>query len=93
MDVLPIQASAVPCERVFSSGKETMSARRNRIGSDLMESLQMLKFRIRKGRSLNFTSGFDWNDELRDLESNMKHGHSIPEDISSFIDSFRPTSD
>jgi len=25
MDIIPIQASSVPCEHVFSSGKETMS--------------------------------------------------------------------
>lgn len=46
MDILPIQASAVPCERVFSSSKETMSGRRNRINPGLMEALQMLKFSI-----------------------------------------------
>lgn len=44
MDYLPIQGSAVPCERVFSSAKETMSNRRNRILYGLMEQLQMLKF-------------------------------------------------
>ena len=31
MDILPIQGLAVPCERVFSSAKETMSARQNHI--------------------------------------------------------------
>ncbi|KAG9029000.1 hypothetical protein FRB95_005820 [Tulasnella sp. JGI-2019a] len=56
MDHLPIQASAVPCERVFSSGKETMTAWRNRIKPELKEALQMLKFALRKKR-LNFTGG------------------------------------
>jgi hypothetical protein len=44
MDVLAIQGSSVPCERVFSSGK------------DLMEALQMLKFFIHNGK-LDFTVG------------------------------------
>jgi hypothetical protein len=44
MDVLPAQASAVPCERVFSSSKETCSQCRNRLSPKLMEALQMLKF-------------------------------------------------
>jgi hypothetical protein len=66
MDILPIQASAVPCERVFSSGKETMTACRNCISGELMEALQLLKFSICQGRGLNltldFTSGLDWDN-------------------------------
>ena len=54
MDILPAQASAVPCECLFSSGKETYTARRNRIRPRLMEALQALKFSSRKG-SLNLT--------------------------------------
>jgi hypothetical protein len=33
-----------------------------------MESLQMMKFSIRKGRSLTFTEGMSWVDELHDIE-------------------------
>jgi len=47
MDVLPAQASSVPCERLFSSGKETCTARRNRIKPNLMEALQALKLSSR----------------------------------------------
>ena len=47
MDILPAQASAVPCERLFSSSKETCTPRRNRLTSDLMEALQTLKFSFR----------------------------------------------
>ena len=54
MDILPAQASAVPCERLFSSGKETYTARRNRIQPKLMEALQALKFSSHKN-SLNMT--------------------------------------
>ena len=69
MDVLPIQASAVPCERVFSSSKETMTARRNRIGPELMEQLQMMKYSVHKGRALNFTQGTAAKDEAEELEA------------------------
>jgi hypothetical protein len=54
MDVLPAQASSVPCEHLFSSGKETCTARRNRIQPKLMEALQALKLSSRNG-SLNLT--------------------------------------
>jgi hypothetical protein len=55
MDYLPIQASAVPCERAFSSSAETDTKRRNRIRPELMEALQVLKFALKKSR-LNFTA-------------------------------------
>jgi len=62
MDVLPAQASSVPCERLFSSGKETCTARRNRLQPKLMEALQALKLSSRNS-SLNLTEqlsgGFD----------------------------------
>jgi len=57
MDYLPIQASTVPCERVFSSSGETDTKWRNRINPLTMEALQMLKFHLRKER-LNFTKGW-----------------------------------
>jgi hypothetical protein len=57
MDYLPVQATSVPCERVFSSAKETDTARRNKISPVLMEALQLLKFSVRKER-LNFMDGW-----------------------------------
>ena len=57
MDYLPIQASSVPCECVFSSSAETDTKRRNCINPLLMEALQMLKFHLKKER-LNFTKGW-----------------------------------
>jgi len=64
LDYLPIQASAVPCERVFSSSAETDTKRRNRIHPVLMEALQMLKFSS-KNKNLNFMEG------LKTLEDEM----------------------
>lgn len=48
MDVLPVQASAVPCEWVFSSSKETCALQCNHISLKLLEALQVLKFSHKK---------------------------------------------
>ena len=56
LDYLPIQASAVPCERIFSSSAETDTKRQNQIHPILMEPLQMLKFSLKQER-LDFTEG------------------------------------
>ena len=53
MDILPVQTSSVPCEHLFSSGKETCTTRRNRIQPGFMEALQALKLSSRAGL-LNF---------------------------------------
>ena len=55
MDYLPIQATSVPCERVFSSAKDTDTAKRNRINPILMEALHLLKFSLKKER-LDFSA-------------------------------------
>jgi len=84
MDVLAIQGSSVPCERVFSSGKETMSARRNRIKYDLMEALQMLKFSINHDNQLTFTAGLGREAELHALERLDHLDSHVPEDLITF---------
>jgi hypothetical protein len=82
MDVLPIQDSAVPCERVFSSGALTDTARRNKLSPELMEALQMLKFALKKSR-LDFTAGKSKEDELQELEE----VNLTPLDIRAFVQS------
>ena len=68
-----------------------MSARRNHISPELMESLQMLKFAAKKGRgfgnySLNFTAGMDWGDELSKLELTAAARTCAEEDLPSYRD-------
>lgn len=53
LDVLPVQASSVACERLFSSAKLTATDLRSRLGPDELEKLQLLKF--------------DWKREVFDL--------------------------
>ncbi|KDQ09830.1 hypothetical protein BOTBODRAFT_85546, partial [Botryobasidium botryosum FD-172 SS1] len=50
MDYLPIMASSVPCERVFSASAETDTPRRSRISPALMGALQVLKYALKKDR-------------------------------------------
>lgn len=84
MDLLPIQGSAVPCERVFSSAKETMTTRRSRIRPELMEALQMLKFSLRQSVSLDFMVGTSKEDEIGILEGRASDFSLIPDDITSY---------
>ena len=65
MDYLPVQATSVSCERVFSSSAETDTKRQNRIHPFLMEALQMVKFHLKKER-LNFTSS--WVTEEKEMD-------------------------
>ena len=57
MDYLPVQATSVPSERVFSSAKETDTNKQNRMSPVLMEALQILKFSLKK-EHLDFTKGW-----------------------------------
>ena len=57
MDYLAIQATSVPCERVFSSAKVTDTVKRNQISPMLMEALQTLKFILKKWQ-LDFIKGW-----------------------------------
>ncbi|KAI6101602.1 hypothetical protein EDD16DRAFT_1432758, partial [Pisolithus croceorrhizus] len=48
MDYLPIQASSIPCERVFLSSTEMDTKKHNQISPILMEALQMLKYHLKQ---------------------------------------------
>ena len=81
LDILPIQASAVPCERVFSSSKETCEARRSRIDPILMEALQVLKYHFRQSDALNFTEGLSQEEEIKEIEKEMERAEKEPTDF------------
>jgi hAT family C-terminal dimerisation region len=44
LDILPCQASSVPCERLFSASKQVATDRRARLGAERFEELQLMKF-------------------------------------------------
>jgi len=87
MDILPIQGSAVPCKRVFSSAKETMTDRCNCIHFELMEALQMVKFSLKRGRPLNFTECTSKQDELELMERLVSEQTAVPDDLNEYISS------
>ena len=93
MDILPIQGSSVPCERVFSSAKETTTDRRSRIQPELMEALQLLKYSIKHGRSISFTVGCSWQEEQEELKRLMVMDGDAPENLKEFQDSLTHTED
>jgi len=57
LDVLPVQASSVPCERAFSASKETDTDHRSNLDVDTLEMLQVLKYILREDE-LWFTDGW-----------------------------------
>ena len=73
MDLLAIQGTSVPCERVFSASKETTRARRNRLGPKIMEATQILKFQAKQ--EVSFTEGLTEVEELAELE---KEEEAVP---------------
>lgn len=87
MDVLSIQASSVPCERVFSSAKETITPRRNKLGVSTMEACQMLKYSFKSsGAELDFTSHFSTQKILEEMAEADMHCLGAPDDVSEFFD-------
>jgi hypothetical protein len=91
MDYLPIQASSVPCERVFSSSAETDTKKRNRLKPELMEALQILKFSLKKAR-LDFTAHMRFHEQPWTLDG-AGSGNTLmemlkmkPDALKAFLD-------
>ena len=81
LDILPVQASSVACERVFSSSKETITMRRNCLSPELMEILQFLKYTFRQDR-LNLMEGLISSEqELLNAET----GSASPEEVRELL--------
>jgi hypothetical protein len=81
MDVLPVQGSSVPCERVFSSAQETITPRRSLISPEVMEACQILKFGLKKNVTLSFTEGTDRASQVAALEALTNRNSEVPEPI------------
>jgi hypothetical protein len=58
MNTLPVQASAVSCERVFSSAKRTITDDRNRLVAQTIETKQIVKYALKSAR---FSLQSRWN--------------------------------
>jgi hypothetical protein len=86
MDILPIQASSVPCERVFSSSKETITARRNALSPNLVEALQLLKYATKQGKGISFMEGLEEAEELAELEK--REEEESVEELTTYLRDF-----
>jgi hypothetical protein len=86
MDYLPVQASSVPCEQVFSSSAETDTKQRNRISPILMEALQMLKFSLNK-EHLDFMSA--WMVDRKEMSVDNPDSNILGDFLRSKGDSGR----
>lgn len=71
----------MPCERVFSSSKETCTVRRNRLSPALLEVLQILKFLFKQER-LNFSEDWVAKEEDYTIEGEVTE-NAIRELLSS----------
>ncbi|KII83438.1 hypothetical protein PLICRDRAFT_119379 [Plicaturopsis crispa FD-325 SS-3] len=79
LDVMPVQAFAVPCERVFSSSKGTDTDQRTKLSPVMMEVLQVLKYMFWEER-LDFSDAWvTKEDELLVLDIDP----AILEDVMS----------
>jgi hypothetical protein len=87
MDYLPVQATSVPCERVFSSAKDTDTTKRNQISPVLMEALQMLKYMLKK-EHLNFIKGWSTSEAAMggELKATGDLGSLIIDDPDTALD-------
>jgi len=61
IDYLSIQATSIPYKHIFLSAKETDTVKRNWISLVPMQSLQLLKFLLKK-ECLNFTHGWSTSE-------------------------------
>ena len=80
LDILPAQASSVPCERIFSSSKETCTLRRNILSAALLEVRQVLKHLYKQER-LDFMS--QWVSRKEDYSIEYATETAINELVSS----------
>ncbi|CAE6524483.1 unnamed protein product [Rhizoctonia solani] len=81
-DVLPVQASSVSSERVFSSSKNTCTLSRNKLGANTVEMLQILKYSLRNHRRFAGTrAGRDSADHRKGSESDLDGSNSASNTI------------
>lgn len=67
MNVVPVQGSAVSCERVFSSAKRTITDERNRLVAQSIEMKQILKYDLKASSRLSFQAR--WNTTLAEASA------------------------
>jgi hypothetical protein len=77
----------VPCERVFSSSKKSIIARKNAFSPKLVEALQLLKYATKQGRGINLVEGLKETQELAELE--MREKEESIEELNLYLHDFQ----
>ena len=75
LDTLSTPAMAAECERVFSGAKLMISDRRRRLGPDIIQAVQCLRYWWRSGIISDKRSGYtfdDDNDEEKEVDDEMR---------------------
>ncbi|RDB20127.1 putative AC transposase [Hypsizygus marmoreus] len=88
LDVMPVQASSVPSERVFSSSKETDTLRRANLSPKMMEVLQILKYSFKQDR-LDFSN--DWIVREEELVSETPSSRAVNSEDLGQVGELAPT--
>ena len=83
-DILPVQASSVPCECVFSSAKEIITPRRNRLTAKTIEALQIIKFSLKNTQGLDFMAGFRKSEVLKEIDAIDEAKNEVPSDLLTY---------
>ncbi|KIJ97936.1 hypothetical protein K443DRAFT_26043, partial [Laccaria amethystina LaAM-08-1] len=68
-----------------------MTDRCNHIHQDLREMLQMLKFSLKSGKSLDFSKGTSREEVISFLQASEEDENGVPEDINAYIRSLLST--
>ncbi|KZT33249.1 hypothetical protein SISSUDRAFT_993301, partial [Sistotremastrum suecicum HHB10207 ss-3] len=80
LDVLPVQASSVPCERLFSAAKHIATDQCSRLGTDKFEQLQLLKFAWRGNLVNHAEENAMYEEEVRATEELYEGLNSLDEE-------------
>jgi hypothetical protein len=85
MDLMPVQATSVPSEHIFSASKWTTTARRNHLTPKIMEATQILNLKLeaKNKREISFTKGFSLQEEFDDLEE--LEGMATAQDLRAYL--------
>ena len=65
LNILPCQASSVPCEQLFSASKQTADLHQLSLGSKQFEELQIMKFAWHKKILNNAEQNWAWVEEVQ----------------------------
>jgi len=93
MDILPVQGSSVPCERLFSAAKLVVTDLRNRLSPRVMEACMVLNQKMKRDGMLDFTEHLVQGAMEEELQSLCEAFDEIPETAIDYAGTFEPLPD